>query len=460
MSSNTPSTPNFRATGTRALFVTACLLLGTAAAIGQERTESKPQEGRVQLATQLGTPVVAPGQPTKVYYKVGLTGAPLPPSHRRAPVNVSIVLDRSSSMSGDRIEKAREAATMLIDQLGPEDILSVVAYDSVVEVVLPATPVTEREVLKSVVRSLEPRGTTALFAGVSKGIEEVEKFLDPRRVNRVILMSDGQANVGPRSPNELGRLGAAAAKRGIAISTVGLGLGYNEDLMTQLAAKSDGNHAFAETGDDLARIFKSELGDLMTVVAQEVTLDIDIDPRVQKIRVMNRDAEVRGHHVFTSLNQLYAGQEKWILLELEVPGLPAGSRLELAKVNASWADVFAEITERGASQTELQVSNDTKLIEKSTNPVVMVAAVEMLANENNRQAVTLRDEGRMDEAQKVLQNNMGFLMDNAKKYKSPKLESVGRMNEADAKNLDDESWNKRRKTMRKRQYEFDSQQSY
>lgn len=460
MNSNPIKSPYLRSAGTRGLFVFACLLLGTAAAIGQERSSEKASEARVTLKTQLGTPLVAPNQPGKVYYKVGLTGAPLPPSHRRAPVNVSVVLDRSSSMSGDRIEKAREAACMLIDQLGPEDILSIVAYDSVVEVVVAAVPVTQHAELKAIVRGLEPRGTTALFAGVSRGIQEVEKFLDPKRVNRVILLSDGQANVGPRSPNELGRLGAAAAKRGIAISTVGLGLGYNEDLMMQLAAKSDGNHAFAESGDELARIFRAELGDLTTVVAQEVSLRIQVDPRVTAIRVLNRDAEVRGHEVILSLNQLYAGQEKLVMLELDVPGLTAGSSLELARVEASWADVFLQVTERASSRTELVASRDLGEVERKTDAEVMVAAVEILANEKNRQAVALRDEGRLQEAQQVLQSNTGYLLENAKKYKSPKLKSSGEMNEADAEALDDANWNKQRKTMRKRQHELDYQQSY
>lgn len=349
---------------------------------------------------------------------------------------------------------------MLIDQLGPEDILSIIAYDSVVEVIVPAVPVTDPGTLKALVRALEPRGTTALFAGVSRGIDEVQKFLDPKRVNRVILLSDGQANVGPRSPNELGRLGAAAAKRGIAISTIGLGLGYNEDLMMQLAARSDGNHAFAESGDELARIFRAELGDLMTVVAQEISLEVHVDPRVSAVRVMNRDAEVRGHDVRVSLNQLYAGQEKLIMLELEVPGLQAGEKMDLARVEASWADVFAQVTERATARTEIIASKDAKEVERRTDAAVMVAAVEILANETNRKALALRDEGRLDEAQQVLQSNTGYLLENARRYKSPKLKSSGEANEADAKNLEGDNWNKQRKTMRKRQHTLDYQQSY
>lgn len=82
-------------------------------------------------------------------------------------------------------------------------------------------------------------GGTALYAGVAQGASELREFLDPHRVNRIILLSDGQANKGPSSPSELGNLGAALISEGISVTTIGIGLGYNEDLMTQLAPRSD-----------------------------------------------------------------------------------------------------------------------------------------------------------------------------------------------------------------------------
>ena len=121
---------------------------------------------------------------------------------------------------------------------------------------------------------------------MSHGLEELTKNLSAARVNRMILLSDGQANVGPRSPNELGRLGEVAARQGIAITTIGLGLGYNEDLMTQLAVSSDGNHAFAENATDLAGIFQHELGDVLSVVAQDVQIEIDFDAGITPVRAI------------------------------------------------------------------------------------------------------------------------------------------------------------------------------
>src|SRR5262249_5389311 len=158
-------------------------------------------------------------------------------------------------------DKAKEAALMVLDRLQPNDYLSVITYDSTVDVIVPSSHPSERSQTRELISALTPQGSTALFAGVTNGIEEVGKHLDPHRVNRIILLSDGQANVGPRSPNELGRLGEVAGRQGISITTIGVGLDYNEDLMTQLALASDGNHAFAENATDLASIFQHELGD-------------------------------------------------------------------------------------------------------------------------------------------------------------------------------------------------------
>ena len=169
------------------------------------------------------------------FVKIGLTGFKLDSKDKRAPVNVAIVLDKSGSMEGDKIAKAKDAAIAAIGRLGSDDIVSVVAYDSTVQVIVPATKLSDKESVIEQIRRIEAGGSTALFAGVSKGADELRKFLDKNRVNRVILLSDGLANVGPQSPSELGALGASLMKEGISVSTMGLGLDYNEDLMTKLA---------------------------------------------------------------------------------------------------------------------------------------------------------------------------------------------------------------------------------
>ena len=138
-----------------------------------------------------------------------------------------------------------------------------------------------------------------------------------------MLLSDGLANVGPSSPGELGELGASFAREGLTVTAIGFGAGYNEDLMTQLAARSDGRHAFIERPSELAALFRDELGMMMAVVAQKVTIDIPCDPGVKPVRVLGRPGVIAGQKVSLDLSQLYAGEEKYVLLEIEVPATSA-----------------------------------------------------------------------------------------------------------------------------------------
>jgi Ca-activated chloride channel family protein len=251
----------------------------------------------VRLGVGLVNPVVLAGSRQRSYLRVSLTGYAPELVAKRPPANVAIVLDRSGSMQGEKIAQAREAALVALDMLDERDVLSVVTYDDTVSVLIPATRVQDRRWIANAIRRIEPGGRTALFAGVSRGAAELRKFLHEERVNRVILLSDGLANIGPDSPGALGELGASLRKEGMSVTTIGLGLGYNEDLMVRLAASSDGNHAFVESTEDLVRIFAAEFRDILNVVAREVTVEIRCRGAVLPVRVLGRDADVVGQNV-------------------------------------------------------------------------------------------------------------------------------------------------------------------
>ncbi len=416
----------------------------------------------VRLRAELGTPVVLAGGTRTAYLKVGLTGFDLSDAKDRAPVNLAIVLDRSSSMSGEKIQRAKEAALMVVDRLRDDDIVSVITYDSVVEVLVPATRASDRATIRGRIARLDARGMTALFAGVSKGAQELRKFLSEDRVNRVVLLSDGQANVGPASPNELGQLGVTLAKEGISVTTLGLGDGYNEDLMSQLAAKSDGNHAYVAQASDLPRIFDAELGDVLAVVAQEVTVKVHLADGARPVRVLNREAEIRGQTAIVSLNQLYARQERFFLMEVELPAGTSGTSRAVASVDVSYANMVTGKTDRLSGSVGVGYATTLAEVEARTNKDVMVAAVEAIANEKSRLAVTLRDEGKVAAAQQVLLDNAAYLDQNASKYASTKLKASSTMNAVNAEEItkSSSSWQGTRKQMRKNQHEVSNQQRY
>ena len=403
---------------------------------------------QVKLNVALGQPVLKAGQKQTTYLKVGLTGFPMKTDRERTPVNMAIVLDRSGSMSGEKIRKAKEAAQMALDRLSSRDIVSVVAYNHTVNVLMPATKLTDKAAARAAVGQLHAAGNTALFAGVSKGAHELRKFLDRNRVNRVLLLSDGLANVGPSSPVELGDLGASLIKEGMAVTTIGLGGGYNEDLMSQLAEKSDGNHYFAENATDLARLFKAELGDVLSVVAQEVVVKIKCAEGIRPVRVIGREADITNRHVTVMMNQLYSEQEKYVLLEVEVPAGQAGKERPIAQVEVTYANMQTKTTDDLTSTVAARFSESGTEVAKETKAEVMVAAVEQIATAVNERAVELRDRGKTEEAKKVLLRNAKYLKVNAAKFDSKRLLDYSQSNDADASSLKQGEWQVQRKRMR------------
>ena len=418
----------------------------------------------IDLKVNLGTPVMEAGRHQKTFLKVGLKGFDVFEESDRAPVNLAIVLDRSGSMAGEKLARAREAAIMAIGLLRSDDIVSVITYDNVVNVIVPATRVSDKQSIYRAIRRINHGGRTALFAGVSKGASEVRKFLDTTRVNRIILLSDGLANIGPSTPSELGQLGASLGKEGISVTTIGLGLGYNEDLMTQLAGMSDGHHAFVQNSADLSRIFAAEFNTALSVVANQFNIIIRCADSIRPIRVLGRQAQIIGQEVHINLNQLSSNQEKYVMLEVEVPPGVAGEKRDLASVDVSYLDLKTRKRDSLQQSVFVNFSKEREKVKKSVNQPVMDSAAEQIVNEASKEAVELRDQGKAEEAKDLLKNSFRSLvgdLESSGAASSPRVQALEQEVQQDADELDDNrNWNQKRKSMRERQFKYDNQQKY
>lgn len=413
----------------------------------------------VKLKAGLATPVMQANNEQTAFLRVALTGFELGSDVKRPPLNVALVLDQSSSMGGEKIERAKEAAILAVSKLSPNDVVSVITYDSTVRVLVPATQAADKNRLYEAIQSIRANGSTALFAGTSKGADEVSRFLSHERVNRVVLLSDGMANVGPDSPKELGDLGKALAKKGMSVSTIGLGLGYNEDLMTQLANYSDGNHDFVKNSADLARVFDREFGDAMSVVAQDVNIEIICDKGITPIRIIGRDGTIIGNRVTTRLNQLYSAQENYVILEVNVPASRHDSQRDVAAVNISYNNMATKQSEKANDLVAVRFSNNSERVKKAIDKVAYEAAVEQVANEQTQRAVDLRDEGKVEQAKEVLVSNASFLDRAATLISSPKLSKQSSESKAEAAVVaEDKQWNESRKSIKAKTYKRSKQQ--
>jgi Ca-activated chloride channel family protein len=349
---------------------------------------------KVTCKVELDRGVLPAGASQRAVVKVSLDAPLVRERAERPPVNLAIVLDRSGSMgSGSKLEKAKEAAITALRRLTERDRFSLVIFDHEVETLVPPQSAGNTEWIEARIHSIRARGNTALFSGVSQGAAEVRKHLDGRYVHRLLLLSDGQANVGPSQPEDLGRLGAALMKERIAVSTIGVGSDYNEDLMTKLAQNSDGNTYFVETSRDLPRIFAQELGDVLSIFARDVRLEIEFTDGVRPVRIIGRDGRLDNRKVEIRLNQLYGGQAKYALVEIEVPAGAAHDVRKLASARCSYENLLNRQNERAEAEASVRYSDRENDVIKSVNVSVQKEiAVNDLA-EAQDEAIKQADKG-------------------------------------------------------------------
>lgn len=405
---------------------------------------------------------VLPAETTeKAVVKIGLDCIRLPRPEHRTPVNLAIVIDRSGSMAGDKIAKAREAALEAVRRLGPDDVVALIVYDTSVQTLIPAQRLGDGRRLERAIRGIEVGGNTALYGGVTRGAAEVRRFLEGGYgINRVILLSDGLANVGPSSPEELGRLGASLMKEGISVTTVGLGLGFNEDLMTRLAQRSDGNTYFVENSVDLPRIFATELGDVLNVVARRVVIEIEFPIGVRPLCFVGRDGVIRGQRAELTLNQLYGGQEKFALVEVEVSPAEAGAEREIARASVSYEDAQTQRSAKLTARRSVQFSaSRASVVGSADHKVQADYAVNVMAAAKD-EAVALVDSNRRDQAAELLRQRSASLKEIGRTYANSEVQVLAAAAAPEADRLAREGLsNAERKAYRAESAQVKSQQS-
>jgi Ca-activated chloride channel family protein len=422
---------------------------------------AKPTEASVHLRVELDRPVLPADSTQRAVLKIALDSPRLPRPETRPPVNLTLVLDRSGSMSGDKIEHAKAAAIEAVRRLAPDDVFSLVVFDHEVNTLVPACRVGDRRDLESRIRSIVSRGNTAIYGGVTQGAAELRKHLEDRRyTHRMVLLSDGLANNGPSQPDDFSRLGAALIREGISVSTVGVGLDYNEDLMTRLARKSDGNTYFVSSSRDLPSIFNAELGDVLSVVARRVIVTIDFPAHVRPLSFVGREGAIRGQRAEFSLNQLYGGQEKFALVEVEVDSTRAGEEREIANANLVFEDALTQRETRVEARSAARFTAVEREVVASANLKVQTDYALNLTAIAKEEAVALVDANRRDEAAAQFRLRNGELLKLAEIYSNSAVRELSSRNGLEADRLERQGLdNAQRKIYRAENAQTQSQQN-
>lgn len=319
---------------------------------------------------------------------------------QRPPLNLCVVLDRSGSMAGTKMKEAIEATKMCIDRMEERDNIGFVIFDSVVETVFPNRPVNDKALLKEQVEQIFARGNTALHAAWVAGGLEVNKKQDPAAINRILLITDGQANVGESSPAVISHQARELNSRGVSTTTIGIGTDFNESLLIPMAEAGGGNAWHVETPESMSRIFDVELNGLVNQFGHTVSLGVTPIPGVEVTDILNDfEKQIDGRH---KLPNLTAANNLDIVMRLRISSLAACDTKDLAAFDVTFIGQQSGIPERAEGKVSLSfVSAEEAAAVKDDAEVE--AAVLLLSNARDRRsAMESLDRGDSRNAREIL----------------------------------------------------------
>lgn len=356
------------------------------------------------------------------YVYVSLKGIKAEKTSSRPPLNISLVIDRSGSMSGDKLDYTKKAVDFVIDNVESSDMISIVQYDDKVNVVSETDFVKDKAGLHSKVSQIRAGGSTNLSGGMLEGYNQVkngrnEGVLDKIKnlvgvatqanregfVNRVLLLSDGLANVGV---TDLTQLQAIAQKKfreeQIGLSTFGVGADFNEELMTNLAEYGGANYYFIEKPDNIPQIFAKELSGLLAVIAQNTQVSLKFNADFAKcVQVFGYPATILNNQVNISFNDIFSEEQKAVLLHFEVVK-EFGESLPI-EVSLSYDDVMVSLDKITETKTlNLIATKDEILFKNGVQLSILEQVVLFVANDKFEKVLKLVDKREFDEAKNQL----------------------------------------------------------
>ena len=326
----------------------------------------------------------------------------------RIPLNVSIVIDRSGSMQGIKLGNAKRAAKSIIDQLNAEDIVSIVIYDNDIDTIQGPLHVIDKEKIKAKIDLIAARASTNLWGGTEQGYSFVNRNFNPGFVNRVLLISDGLANVGV-TDSTLIRIKVQKWKddQGISLSTFGVGLDYNETLMTDMAETGAGNYYFIDAPNKMTGIFNNELKGLLNVAAQNAELKIMLPKGVTVVKGYPLRYQQEGNEIKVKLRDLSSGETKATLFTFKIE--------EKTKEPLKFTSVlnYTDVTDgQQKTLTNENILTPVKNVDAYLahyNRKVIEQTILFTSNENLENAMNLMDNGQYNAARKYLNENREYL---------------------------------------------------
>jgi Ca-activated chloride channel homolog len=320
-----------------------------------------------------------------------------------ASLNLTLVLDRSNSMNGARLEKVKIAANQIVDHMTSNDILSVVTFNDRAEVVIPATRVTDKPALKARISMMLASGGTEIYNGLAAGVQQNRQFFGPKLVNHIILLTDGRTYGDEHQSLELADI---VAKEGIGISAMGLGSDWNDDFLDKIASKTGGASSYISTANGVIKFFNDHVKHLSNAFAERVRLSVAPDPDVEleeafKLLPHSQPLELRDGEL--QLGNLQANRPISVLLQLQMPAsMPEGFR-SIARLVAT-GDILANRNQRFQAVSDISLEVTQGNIPVETPKSIMDALSKLSLYRLQERANDALERGDIVEATRRLEN--------------------------------------------------------
>lgn len=320
----------------------------------------------------------------------------------RAPIALAVVLDTSGSMSGEKIEDAKRSVLRLISDMRDDDEIALVRYSDTSEQIQSLTRVgSVRGALGARVRELTASGGTNIPSGLSHGLRALDEAAKGR-VRRIVLVSDGLD--GARSHAE--SLARTSSASGITVSSLGIGLDFDESYMGAVAQSGHGNFAFIKDGGSLAGFLKRELEETATTTIEDARVEIVLPAETRFVSATGADATVTGRRVELRLGALFAGDERRVILELAADGVLGRSDIH---ATASWTKVGGSSTRASVPTLSLVTSYDASEVERGRDGAVFASAMSVIASKRQLEATSAYARGDVATATRLTAQNEAAL---------------------------------------------------
>lgn len=324
-----------------------------------EPTASFVNEGRLRLEGRLGHTVLPGEQDNETYLLVEL-GAQDIDVDTRAPVNLSIAIDRSGSMKGQRLRNAVAAARGMLSRLRPDDTISVVTYHERAQLLVPPTRVgsVDRFDFDRALADIRGNGNTCISCGIDMARSQLRRRRDG--INHILLLSDGVANRGLRTAADFRTLGDEVRREETSVASVGVDVDYDERMLLAVSQASNGNHYFVENPSGLARVFDEEADSLTGTVADRVDVDVQLAEGVEVVEVIARGGRQFRDRVELSFGTFQPGDDKSALLRLRVE--PGRGLRDIADVRLSYRDLADDRAAGSEGEISVQLDPDLRTL--------------------------------------------------------------------------------------------------